>query len=100
MKTFKSEEEQVLSTMFASLLPLRLKKIPAKQKKKLIVLRKIVEQLQAERVYTEKELNEVITVIYPDYAAIRRYLVDFGFMERRKDGGEYWVAKQQPGMEG
>ena len=38
--------------------------------------------------YPEKEVNRRLRAWHPDFAALRRYLVDEGFMER--DHGEYW----------
>ena len=36
----------------------------------------------------EAEINERLERIFPDYASLRRYLVDYGFVEREK--GVYW----------
>ena len=36
----------------------------------------------------EPELNERLRRYNPDYASLRRYLVDYGFMQREK--GVYW----------
>ena len=38
--------------------------------------------------YSESEVNQVLRVVHDDYAALRRYLVDEGFLSR--DQGEYW----------
>lgn len=70
-----------------------LKKFPLKQKEKLVVLREIVKQIECERVYHEKELNEILKAIYEDYALIRRYLIEYGFLDRKPDGSQYWVMK-------
>lgn len=89
--TSKSEEEQVISTMFSSLDPLKLATFPAKEKKKIVVLRKITEQLEKDKQYSEKELNTMLKAIYEDFATIRRYLIEYGFMERTNDCKYYWV---------
>ncbi len=39
--------------------------------------------------YTEKEVNEILKEHYSDYALLRRYLVDFKFLERSVDGKLY-----------
>ncbi|HBI04030.1 MAG TPA: transcriptional regulator [Paenibacillaceae bacterium] len=70
-----------------------LTKFPLKQKEKLIVLREIIKHIESERVYTEKELNEILQVIYGDYVMIRRYLIEYGLLDRKPDGSEYWVMK-------
>jgi hypothetical protein len=89
--TTEKEKEQILKTVFESLVPLRLKTFPKKEKKKIVILAKIVEQFEREKRYTEKEVNLIIKEIYEDYAVIRRYLVDYGFMERTNDCNEYWL---------
>ena len=38
--------------------------------------------------YTEAEVNARLAAFHPDVAALRRYLVDEGFMNRRD--GFYW----------
>jgi hypothetical protein len=40
--------------------------------------------------YSESEVNERLSAIHPDYAALRRYLVDDEFLHRRD--GFYWRA--------
>lgn len=87
----KAEEEKILATMFSSLSPLKLKTFSTKEKKKLVVLRKIIEQFERHKRYTEKELNAIIKEIYEDVATIRRYFIEYGFMERTTDCKEYWV---------
>lgn len=87
-----TEEEQV-STLEKYMKNGKLTKFPLKQKQKLIVLREIVKQLERQKDYTEKQLNEVIKNIYEDYVMIRRYLIEYGFLDRKVDGSLYWVKK-------
>lgn len=72
-------EKKVLNTFIQGE---RIRFIPAQQKKKLVLLRWLLEKFEKERVYTEKEVNEIIEPHYADYCTLRRYLVDFGFMAR------------------
>lgn len=88
----KAEGEKVLSTMFSSLNPLKLKTFSTKEKKKIIILKKISEQFERNKRYSEKELNGIIKEIYEDFTTIRRYLIEYGFMERTKDCKEYWLV--------
>jgi len=61
----------------------RLVSIPARQGKRLYVLRELRERCFAEdREYPEKEVNMRLALIHPDVAALRRYLVDAGLMSR------------------
>lgn len=87
----EKEKEQTLKVAFENISPLRLKAFPKKEKKKIVVLKKISEQLEQGKHYKEKELNQILKEIYDDYVVIRRYLVDYGFIERTNDCKEYWL---------
>lgn len=67
----------------------KLKQIPTQQKKILPILRYIAPSFEQDREYTEKEVNEILKRFNPDSASLRRYLVDFGFLERDKVGATY-----------
>lgn len=66
---------------------------PAKEKKKIIVLRKIMENFSPGKTYTEKEVNRVLRRIYADYATLRRSLIEYGLMERTPNGSVYRVKE-------
>lgn len=70
-----------------------LKGIPAKEKKKLVVLRQIAGLFAPGREYTEKEVNRILERVYDDYVTIRRELVEYGFLDRKNDGSHYWVRE-------
>lgn len=71
----------------------KLMMIPKKEKNKLLVLQIVLEMLKAKSLeFTEKELNEAIKEIYPDYSLIRRYLVDYKFLERDNYGKMYKIV--------
>ncbi|AOT69293.1 DUF2087 domain-containing protein [Geosporobacter ferrireducens] len=91
--TTEKEKSQILKTAFASLSPLRLKDFSPKEKKKIVILTKIAEQFEYGKRYPEKELNQILKAIYDDYPVIRRYLIDYGFMERTDDCKEYWLKQ-------
>ena len=81
------DEEAVLRTFFRNG---RLTELPQKRAKRLIVLERIAIEFEPGRHYGEKEVNVVVGRFFNDYAAIRRYLVDEGFLDR--DHGVYWRA--------
>lgn len=89
----EAEDEKVLNTYFTSENPLKLKSFPSKEKRKIVVLRKILTMFNVDRKYSEKEVNEILKDIEPDFATLRRYLIEYGFMERTTDCREYWVKK-------
>lgn len=74
----------------------KLMMIPKKEKNKLLVLQIVLEMLKAKSLeFTEKELNEAIKEIYPDYSLIRRYLVDYKFLERDNYGRMYKIVEEK-----
>ncbi|MGZ8595800.1 MAG: DUF2087 domain-containing protein, partial [Actinomycetota bacterium] len=66
----------------------RLTEIPTKESKRRIVLERIAIEFEPGRRYDEQEVNVIVGAFFNDYAAIRRYLVDEGFLDR--DHGVYW----------
>lgn len=71
----------------------KLMTIPKKEKNKIPVLQIVLEMLKEKSFeFTEKELNEAIKEIYPDYSLIRRYLVDYKFLERDNYGRIYKIV--------
>lgn len=69
---------------------LHLSRIPKKQKRLLMTLTRVVDQLPVDQRFSETELNDYLRPIYADYADLRRYLIDFHFMARTPDGTAYW----------
>jgi hypothetical protein len=61
----------------------RLKAIPAQEKKRNVILRFLAERFEPERMYSEKEVNEIIRPVHEDVASLRRYMVDGGFLMRQ-----------------
>jgi hypothetical protein len=66
----------------------RLKALPVQEKKLLVVLRHLVQVFEPGERYTEKQVNEILRRYHIDTAALRRYMVDNGLLERRE--GIYW----------
>lgn len=66
----------------------RLKEIPASLKKRIVVLRYLVEQFEPGAQYPEKEVNRRISEFHPDFATIRREFIGNGLMQRAD--GLYW----------
>lgn len=68
----------------------RLVSIPARRGKRRLVLDWLAQDFEPGRVYPESTVNAILARHHPDYASLRRFLVDEEFMERR--GGFYWRA--------
>ena len=71
-------------------------RIPRKEKEKLVVLRRIAERFEAGMLYGQREVDQILLKADADYAALRRYLIDYRFLEREPDGSAYWVAGMKP----
>ena len=69
----------------------KLRQIPLKDKKLMAVLRWLLTFFEAERRYTEQEVNAIIEQYHEDTAGLRRDLIDCGLMGRERDGSAYWV---------
>jgi hypothetical protein len=76
----------------------RLKHIPVSQKKLQSVLRWIVMDFKPDEMYTEREVNTILTPYHEDYARLRRELVDFGYLRRERGGGKYWLTPHDEKM--
>ncbi|MGA5715856.1 DUF2087 domain-containing protein [Bacillus bombysepticus] len=87
----EEENDEVLKVHFTEGLDGPLSKFPKKQKRKLIILRHLVKKFDSNKKYTEKEVNTVIENVYPDFVTLRRYLIEYGFLDRTADGSQYWV---------
>lgn len=66
----------------------RLVQIPQSAAKRRLVVEKIALSFEPGRRYPERDVNFAIQLIHPDYAAIRRYMIEEGFMDRAD--GAYW----------
>jgi hypothetical protein len=66
----------------------KLVQLPSQKKKRLVVLDRFTRLFEPMRRYSESEVTELITTLYPDYCTIRRLLVDEGLILR--DAGAYW----------
>jgi hypothetical protein len=78
-------EEAVLRQWFVGG---RLKEIPTKRSKRLVVLTRLALEFDVGVRYREREVNETLRRFHPDVASLRRHLVDEGLLSR--DHGEYW----------
>ena len=81
--------------------------LPQKKTVRLAVLEYLADKFEANRDYTEKEVNAVCDEwhTFGDYFLLRRELVESGLLARERDGSRYWRvqaaeakdnARQQP----
>lgn len=88
----EQDMEKVLNKYFPEGTGGRLTTFHMQQKHKYIVLIEIAKRFETERKYSEKQVNELLKEVNDDYVEIRRYLVDYGLLEREPDGSQYWLG--------
>ena len=92
-KTFEPYDEVGLPPQQASVLRAflrdgRLASIPSARSKRLVILDHVAKVFEIGRRYPEREVDALLRAFHADYAALRRYLVDEGFLSR--EHAEYW----------
>jgi DNA-binding HxlR family transcriptional regulator len=86
-------DRQILKTYLAE--DGTLTKVPSTRRKLEVILRFIAEKFEYDRVYTEKEVNAVITALNPDVSGLRRDLISARLLGREQDGSAYWRIRRQ-----
>jgi hypothetical protein len=79
------EEARLLAQFFSGS---RLVSLPTGHGKRRLVLERLVQEFEPGLRYTEREVNSILQVFYPDHTTLRRYLVDEGLLTRAE--GVYW----------
>jgi len=72
----------------------RLKLVPARRKKRIVVLRWLADHFRPAERYTEAQVNEILVRYHEDFAFLRRLMVDEELMHRQD--GLYWRAGTLP----
>lgn len=67
----------------------RLKTIPAQRKKREVILRYLAAQFEPGRVYSEKEVNQMLVTYHDDVATLRRELVADNARLLARENGRY-----------
>ncbi len=66
----------------------RIGTLPARHERRRLLLDKIAQGFEPGVRYPERTVSLFLSALHPDHAALRRYLVDEGFLSRAN--GEYW----------
>lgn len=76
----------------------RLTAFPAKRKMKIYALFYLAEVFEANRIYTEQEVNDLLRTrhTFNDPATLRRELYDYRFLDRSSDGRTYCLGMNRP----
>jgi predicted transcriptional regulator len=73
----------------------RLKTVPSQRKKLEAILRYVVESFELKTLYSEKQVNEILSRFHEDTARLRRELIGNRFMQRASDGTGYWRVETE-----
>lgn len=75
----------------------KIAQVPVPNRTKIPVLAYLAGKFEEDRIYSEKEVNEIINAwhTFRDYFLLRRLLIDYKFLERTPDGAKYWVVKTE-----
>lgn len=87
----EEEYEKILSEYFQQGSNGPISSFPLKEKKRVAILKHILKYFEIDLTYTEKEVNDILIKFYDDYVLLRRCLIEYGFMDRVRDGSSYWV---------
>jgi hypothetical protein len=87
-KAFSTTDPARLSVLLNCFRDGKLVYLPEKFGKRQIVLEEVAQAFEPGTRYAEAEVNMVLRDLYPDYAALRRYLIDSAFLSR--GDGFYW----------
>jgi hypothetical protein len=76
----------------------KLARWPSKRSQQELCLWVIWSKLPARQVFTEKEINQLLTDnhLFGDHTLLRRWLCDYGMMSRTTDGREYRRVEKHP----
>ena len=81
------DEARVLRSCFRAG---RLTQIPSQRSRRRVVLDRLSQEFDVGVRYPERQVNATLRRFHPDVAALRRYLVDEGFLDR--EASVYWRA--------
>lgn len=74
----------------------RLISIPTKRKALVVILLEILTAFETGRIYSEKDINTILGAVHPDFARLRRELIDYQYLGRDAHTGQYWVNSPVP----
>lgn len=71
----------------------KLTQYPSKRPMRVLALARIAEKFEMDKKYTEKEVNEIIktSIAFSDVELIRREMFQYRFINRLRDGSQYWL---------
>ena len=74
----------------------RIISIPTKRRALVVLLIEVLAAFEADRIYSEKQVNGILAGFHPDFARLRRELIDYRLLDRDSHTGRYWVSPNPP----
>lgn len=87
----EQENTAILAKYFKQGLDGPLEVFPSQEKRRVTILKHILNFFDVNKKYTEQEINAILKKFYDDYVLLRRNLIEYGFMDRTPSGSSYWV---------
>ena len=84
------EREKIIATYFDQ--DGVIHQFPSKEKRKIVVLSVLAHKFDSQKNYSDSAVNDILKQFIADYVSVRRYLIEYGFMQRTKDGKTYWLT--------
>jgi biotin operon repressor len=85
-------EEKVLKTFLDE--DGKITTFPKSEKKFSVIIHHVFKAFEPARMYSGKEVDEILSGFSDDTASIRRAFIEYRLMERSKDGTQYWVIEK------
>ena len=82
---WSEEEKRVLRRFFQGT---RLTEIPSTRRKRALVLERLGQEFEPGLRYQEQDVNFTLQLFHPDYASLRRYMIEEDILTRSE--GVYW----------
>jgi hypothetical protein len=79
----------------AGVIPPEPEHIARKLPKRMVQLERMVSVFDADRRYSEFEVNVALMPFVIDHVFARRLLVEWGFLGRETDGSAYWLLRTE-----
>lgn len=76
----------------------KIRYFPIKEEKRKALLPRFANLFESNRIYTEGEVKTIINKVYDYDSLIKRYLVDYGYLKRDKNGEKYCKVEVESTM--
>lgn len=86
----EEEKEKTISKSFPYGTDGPLVSFSKKEKHKLVILQEIINKFEFNKQYSEKDVTQILKPIFEDHVTLRRYLIEYGFLDRKLDCSQYW----------